>query len=286
MMKLMKLSVASCSVESQDTIILKAYTILSSHTNFQLSDVERIPLTSRRFDISHRDEWLLSLFASAVIAVSPRTHIPNIRVLLDLFIITHLRGVVPAAQALGSMVNKLVSKSSSAESSSDLTLEEALDIIFNTKIWFSRSDMLQRCNGTSNGSAMVLTDLCLDVANDRLLQINAICGLSWIGKGLLLRGHEKIKDITMIFMECLISGTTSALPLIQDSLDKTEEQNMDPLVMKCAADAFHVLMSDSEVCLNRKFNAIIRPLYKQRFFSSMMPIFQQLITRSHSSLSR
>ncbi|KAL1298239.1 hypothetical protein AAHE18_18G018100 [Arachis hypogaea] len=122
----------------------------------------------------------------------------------------------------------------------------------------------------ANGSAMVITDLCLGGANDRLLQINAVCGLSWIGKGLLMCGQEKIKDIAMIFIGCL----------------KTEEQPLDPLVMKCAADAFHVLMSDSDVCLNKKFHAIIRPLYKQRFFSSMMPVFQQLITNSHPSFSR
>ncbi|RDX83993.1 MMS19 nucleotide excision repair protein-like protein [Mucuna pruriens] len=286
-MKAMKLSVGSCAVESQNLIIQKAYSILSSHTNFQLKDVERLPLTPGKYNISLRDEGIISLFASIIIAVSPKTHIPNIRVLMHLFIITLLRGCVPVAQALGSILNKLVSTSKGAENPSDLTLEEALDVIFNTKIWFSStdSDMLQRCNGTSNGNEMVLTDICLGIANDRLLQINAIYGFSWIGKGLLLRGHEKIKDITMIFTECLISGTKSALPLIKDSLENTE-QIQDPLVMKCAADAFHTLMSDSEVCLNRNFHATIRPLYKQRFFSSMMPIFQQLITKSYTSLSR
>lgn len=285
-MKAMKLSVGNCAVESQNLIIQKAYSVLSSHTKFQLKEVERLPLTPGKYIISLRDEGIISLFASVVIAVCSKTHIPNIRVIVHLFIITLLRGVVPVAQALGSILNKLVSTSNRVENSSDFTMEEALDVIFNTKIWFSSTDMLQRCNGTSNGNEMDLTDICLGIANDRLLQINAICGLSWIGKGLLLRGHEKIKDITMIFMECLTPGTKSALPLIKGSLKNAEEQIQDPLVMKCAADAFHVLMSDSEVCLNRKFHATIRPLYKQRFFSSAMPIFLQLITQSCSSLSR
>ncbi|XP_019458712.1 PREDICTED: MMS19 nucleotide excision repair protein homolog [Lupinus angustifolius] len=286
MMKVMKLSVASCSVESQNTITQKANSVLSSNSNFQLNELDRLPLTPGKYDIPLRDEWILSLFASVIIAVSPKTCIPNIRVLLHLFMKTLLKGVVPVAQALGSMINKLLSNSNDAEISSDLTLEEALDFIFNTKIWFSSTDLLQRCNGTSNGKEMVLTDLCLGISNDRSLQINALCGLSWIGKGLLLRGHEKIKDISMIFMECLISGLKSALPLVQDSLESIEEQNLDPLVMKSAADAFHILMSDSEVCLNKKFHAIVRPLYKQRFFSSMMPIFLQLITKSLSPSSR
>ncbi|XP_057432306.1 MMS19 nucleotide excision repair protein homolog isoform X2 [Lotus japonicus] len=285
-MKVMKISVGSCSVESQNIILQKAYSIISSHTNFQFNEVGRSPLTPEKYDISPRDEGMLSLFASVTIAVSPKTHIPNIRGVLRLFIIALLKGVVPVAQALGSMINKFISKANDAENFNDLTLEEALDVIFSTKIWVSSTDVLQGCNGTNNGSEMVLTDLCLGIANDRLLQTNAICGLSWIGKGLLLRGHEKIKDITMIFIECLISGTKSALPLTKDSLENTEEQKWDPLIMKCSADAFHVLVSDSDDCLNRKFHAIIRPLYKQRFFSSIMPIFQQLITKSLSSFSR
>ncbi|XP_058759195.1 MMS19 nucleotide excision repair protein homolog isoform X1 [Vicia villosa] len=286
MMTAMKVSVGCCSVESQNVIIQKAYSILLSHTNFQLNEVERLPLTLGKYDISPRGEGILLLFTSVIIALRPKTLIPNIRGLLHLFIITLPRGFVPVAQALGSMVNKLISKSNDTEKSGEFTLEEALDIIFNTKIQFSSTNPLQRCNGSSNGSEMVLTDFCLGMTNDRLLQTSAICGLSWIGKGLLLRGHEKIKDITMIFTECLVSDRKSSLPLIEGSHENTEEQKWDPLTRKCAADAFHVLMSDAEVCLNRKFHATIRPLYKQRFFSSMMPIFLHLISRSDSSLSR
>ncbi|KAG2371127.1 MMS19 nucleotide excision repair protein-like protein [Vigna angularis] len=282
LIKTMKLSVGSCSVESQNLIIQNAYSILSSRTNFQLKELESLPLSPGKYNISLTDEGIISLFASVVIAVCPKTLIPNMRVLVPLFIVTLLRGIVPVAQALGSILNKLVSTSSSAENSSDITLEEALDAIFNTKLWFSSIDMLQRCNGTSNGKEIVLSDICLGFANDKLLQINAICGLSWIGKGLLLRGHEGIKDITITFLECLIPGTKSALPLVM----KSEDQIQDPLVMKSAADAFHVLMSDSEVCLNKKFHATIRPLYKQRFFSSMMPILLQLIAKAYSSSSR
>jgi len=282
----MKFSVGCCSKESQNVIIQKAYSILSSHTNFQLNDVGRLPLTFGKYDISLRDEGILLLFSSVIIALRPKTQVPNIRGLLHLFIITLLKGVVPVAQALGSMVNKLISKSNGAEKSDELTLEEALHIIFNTKICFSSNNMLEICDGSSNGNEIVLADVCLSMTNDRLLQTNAICGLAWIGKGLLLCGHEKIKDITMILTECLISDRNSSLPLIEGSHENTEEHKWDLLARKCATEAFHVLMSDSEDCLNRKFHATIRPLYKQRFFSSMMPIFLQLISSSDSSSSR
>lgn len=157
-MKVMKISVGSCSVESQNIILQKAYSIISSHTNFQFNEVGRSPLTPEKYDISPRDEGVLSLFASVTIAVFPKTHIPNIRGLLRLFIIALLKGVVPVAQALGSMINKFISKASDAENSNNLTLEEALNVIFSTKIWVSSTDVLQGCNGADNGSEMVLTE--------------------------------------------------------------------------------------------------------------------------------
>lgn len=284
LMKVMKLIVGNCTVQSQNIIIQKAYSVLSTHTMFQFKELEGLPLTLGQYDISLRDEWLLSIFASSVISVCPQTRIPNKRVVLRLFIINLLKGVVSAAQALGSMVNKMVSKSDGTEISGDLTLEEALDTIFNTKI--SGTRIFQKCSQVSNVDEVVLSDLCLGVGADSLLQINAICGLSWIGKGLLLRGHEKIKDVTMILLERSSSGSKSTLPLTQDAPANTDERILDPLVTKCAADAFHILMGDSEDCLNRNFHARIRPLYKQRFFATMMPIFQQLISKSQSSSSR
>ncbi|XP_062156644.1 MMS19 nucleotide excision repair protein homolog isoform X2 [Alnus glutinosa] len=297
MMTAMRHAVAFCTEESQNKIIQKAYSILALSTSFSLkeftsltipSQLDWLQLTQRIDNLSHRDEWILLLFASVVIAVRPQTHIPDVKGILYLFMTTLLKGYIPAAQALGSMVNKMGKKSSGSEISSDCTLEEALDIIFQMKLWNPHNNAaLMSCSGMTNGSEMGDTDLCLSVANNRLPQIHAIAGLSWIGKGLLLRGHEKVKDVTMIFLEFLLSNNRmDALSLKHHSLEKSFEQDLHPSTMKSAADAFHILMSDSEVCLNRKFHAIIRPLYKQRFFSTMMPILQPLIMKNDSSFSR
>ncbi|XP_065637191.1 MMS19 nucleotide excision repair protein homolog isoform X3 [Quercus suber] len=293
MMTAMKHAVAFCSEESQNEIIQKAYNVLSSSTSFPLKEsmaltipfqLEGLQLTQKMDNLLCRNEWILSLFASVVIAVRPQTHIPNVKVILNLFITTLLKGHVPAAQALGSIVNKFGKSSTGSEISSDCTLEEALDIIFQLKLWTHQDNgALLRCS--VNGSEMGHTDLCQAVVNNKLPQKLAITGLSWIGKGLLLRGHDKVKDVTMIFLECLLSNG-NALPLSQHSLENSCEQDLRASVMKSAADAFRILMSDSEVCLNRKFHAIIRPLYKQRFFSTMMPILQPLIMKSDSLLSR
>ncbi|XP_044487273.1 MMS19 nucleotide excision repair protein homolog isoform X1 [Mangifera indica] len=295
-MKAMKLAIASCSVETQTIIVQRAYNVLSSGTSFPLKEpMVAIPIQlkglqlTQEIDIgSSRDEWIYSLFASVIIALRPQTHIPNVRLVLQLFMTTMLKGNVPAAQALGSMVNKFVLNTNVIDVSSTCTLEEAMDIIFNMSLCSFDDIASSRIYGRmNNGGEMCLNSICRGVVNGRSLQIHAVTGLAWIGKGLLMRGHEKVKDITMILLECLLSNDQKGpLPVEQDSSEDSSKQGVHPSVMKCAADAFQILMTDSENCLCRKFHATIRPLYKQRFYSTIMPILQSLIMKSESSFSR
>ncbi|KAF4399204.1 hypothetical protein G4B88_022287 [Cannabis sativa] len=278
----MKVTVASCSWELQNTIIQKAYTVLASNTSllpkkspltFIPVELEGLQLTLHADNVSGKDELLLSLFASVIMAIQPRVEIPNIKEILHLFLTTLLKGHVSSAQALGSIINKLGTKSYRAEMSNGFMLEEAIDILLKTRSWNP-----QDSGALSSGNEMSLAELCLGFVNHRQLQINAIVGLAWVGKGLLLRGHEKVKDVVMILLECILpEGNIWASNLTQD---------LHPSVQKSAADAFHLLMSDSKICLNRKFHTIIRPLYKQRLFSIVMPILQSSIRKADSSISR
>ncbi|KAB5563913.1 hypothetical protein DKX38_003967 [Salix brachista] len=290
-MKVMKLAVACCSVESQNIIVDKAYTVLSSSTFLSMKDslsslqaqLEELEDTQEMVKFSSRDEWIHSLFTSVIIALHPQTRIPNIRTVLHFLMIVLLKGYVMAAQALGSLVNKLDLKTSGTEYSGGCTFEEAMDIIFGKNLSSSDHVPAERSGITGDWSETGLTNLCLGAANSGLLKIHSFVGLAWIGKGLLMRGHEKVKDITMVFLEGLLSnGRMGALPLEENNCN----WDMRLSAMKCSADAFQVLLSDSELCLNRKFHAIIRPLYKQRFFSTMMPILQSLIIQSDSLLTR
>uniref|UniRef100_A0A6N2NHI5 MMS19 nucleotide excision repair protein n=1 Tax=Salix viminalis TaxID=40686 RepID=A0A6N2NHI5_SALVM len=290
-MKVMKLAVACCSVESQNIIVNKAYTVLSSSTFLSMKDslsslqaqLEELEDTQEMIKFSSRDEWIHSLFTSVIIALHPQTRIPNIRTVLHFLMIVLLKGYVMAAQALGSLVNKLDLKTSGTEYSGGCTFEEAMDIIFGKNLSPSDHVPAERSGITGDWSETGLTNLCLGAANSGLLKIHSFVGLAWIGKGLLMRGHEKVKDITMVFLEGLLSnGRMGASPLEENNCN----WDMHLSAMKCSADAFQVLLSDSELCLNRKFHAIIRPLYKQRFFSTMMPILQSLIIQSDSLLTR
>lgn len=292
-MMAVKLAVGSCSEESQNIIIQKAYGALSSGISIPFKEsmddsssikLENLHLSEQLNKLSPRDEWILSLFASVIIAMRPRTHIANGKGILHLFMTALVKGCAPAAQALGSVINKLGTPSNEIAISTGCTLEEAMEIIFRSKLWNINENEVLRGSGTSHSSKVGLTELCLGFSSNKLLQVHAIAGLAWIGKGLLLIGHEQVKDVTKILLECLLADDrVGASELRQGLLETICKQ---PSVMRSAADAFHILMSDSEVCLNRKFHAKIRPLYKQRFFSTVMPILQSLIVKSDSSLSR
>ncbi|XWS11994.1 hypothetical protein CRYUN_Cryun37aG0052400 [Craigia yunnanensis] len=234
------------------------------------------------FNATQTNKRILSLFAAVIIAVHPQTHIPNIRPILYLFMTTLLRGNVAAAQALGAMVNKLGPKSTGGQTSSDCTLEQAMDIILNSSSWIfhnnSSSDIQAKMTSVHD---IGLINLCNGVGSCNSLQIHAIVGLAWIGKGLLMRGHARVKDMTMIFLWCLqSSGGADISHQEKGASQNNYELNLDHSVMKSAADAFQILMGDSELCLNREFHAVIRPLYKQRFFLTMMPILQSLVMKS------
>ncbi|KAF8393447.1 hypothetical protein HHK36_021691 [Tetracentron sinense] len=295
-MTAMKLAVRGCSEENQGLIIQKAYSVLSSSDTFPLKEslpvrtpvkLDELQLTQDVDSFSCRDDWLISLFASVIIAVLPQTHLPNVRVILKLFVTVLLRGHVPAAQALGSMVNKLPVKINGAEVSSGCTLEEATDILFMMCCSVFDTGTLRKGRCMDGSNEVDLINMSLKFSNNRLVQIHAMVGLAWIGKGLLMRGHEKVKDITMIFLRCLRSSSDMGIfPLQQGLLGDGSGKDIYPLVMKSAADAFHVLLSDSEFCLNKRFHATVRPLYKQHFFSTMMPILLSSITESDSSISR
>lgn len=286
MMKAMKLIVASCLEENQYKIIDKAYSLLSSSTSFPLKEPLQngVQIIGELGNISYRDEWILSLFTSVIIAVRPQVQIPNLRSILYLLTTTNLRGHAPSAQALGSLVNKLPQKSNAVKISSNFTLEEAVDGIFNLNLWSLHSSCSSHVNGgMANGNKIGLIDLCRGASNSSMLQIHAITGLAWIGKGLVMRGHEKVRDITMVFLECLLSNEKiPILPQEQEISGQSHGQEMHHSAMKHAADAFQILMSDSETCLSRQFHAVIRPLYKQRFFSTMMPLLQSMMLKADS----
>lgn len=275
-----------CSEESQKIIVEKAYSVLPLSSYFSqdgspisvISMVDGLKLSHKLEDMSAKDKWILSLFSSLIIALRVQTDIPNVIKILGLFMTMLLKGHVPSAQALGSILNKLGNKERSSE---DCSLEEAIDVIFSPRA-NQATHSLKRSLEVIEETKMDLVNACLDFENPRQVQKNAIVGLAWIGKGLLMRGHEKIKEVTEILLECLLFNNENL-----NHASPVDNGSDGPLsIMKCAADAFGILMSDSKDSLTRRFHAITRPLYKQHYFSTIMPILQSLIMKSDSLLKR
>ena len=287
-MMAMKIAVGYCTEENQGTLVRKAYSILSS-TTFLLVDSLLLPVSNLEAlqsipdmsDLSCKDEWLISLFASLVIALRPKTPLPDVGKLTRLLTIFLLKGHLPAAQALASLINKWPADTSRTEVSSAYKLEEAVDLVLESLLSVLTSSSLEEYKIVN------CTDGRVSCSSPSSVQIHAIIGLAWIGKSLLLRGHERVKEIAMSLLKCLLSNqivNITSAPM--DESENGNSQGTHSLLVRAAADAFHVLLSDSEGCLNKKFHATIRPLYKQRFFSSMMPVLLSSIKESHSSSTR
>ncbi|KAH6782324.1 hypothetical protein C2S51_007617 [Perilla frutescens var. frutescens] len=283
LMTAMKKAVGSCSKESQEIIINKAFGVLSSSTVFGQTEIksgssivneEELHQTHNPGDSPCRDEWLTSLFASVIIGLRPQTSISNGKMIVQLFIKSLLNGHVPSAHALGSLVNKLPLDINGMDSSRNLTLNKALDLISPSFMGISHYDNISR----NDGSGIDFSSLRLNTLRMQS-GINTVVGLAWIGKGLLMRGHEKIKDITMALLSFLTLDCNGGN---LKELQKIDEDDVHQLRI-IAADAFHIIMSDSGESLSRAYHATVRPLYKQRFFSTIMPIFLSLVMKSDAS---
>jgi DNA repair/transcription protein MET18/MMS19 len=175
---------------------------------------------------------------------------------------------MPAAYALASIFNKyLHSPEFSRENQLDKILDDILERCFSTVLDDSSSKISHSSAGTSDD-----VDSSDVFSGNKLSKINILSSLAWIGKGLLMRGDEKVKDISMFLLKILCSDEILAsIPSHQE--EPCGSDSSDTSLAISAARAFHVMMSDSEMCLNKKFHARIKPLYKQRFFSILMPIF-------------
>lgn len=215
-----------------------------------------------------QDAALVCLLSSVTVGLRPQTPVPDMIMMIKLFSIFLLNGQIPAAHALASILNKYLQNS---ELPDENKLDKIVDVILgrcfsivlaSSTLKMSHSSAATsdnaNCSGSMSGSIGLRSDI--------------LCGLAWIGKGLLMRGDEKVKDISMFLLKCLVLDQISAnIPPHQEEF--SDNVSLDASLATSAADAFHVMMSDSEVCLNKKFHARIKLLYKQRFFSILMPIF-------------
>ncbi|KAL5197207.1 hypothetical protein ABZP36_000719 [Zizania latifolia] len=273
----MQLLVGICTEEQQSLIVQKAYATISSMLSLSVKSMTQHPLAVDESVplCSVHDTSLVCMLSSVIVGVRPQTPLPDMKMMINLFTVFLLKGQIPAAHALASIFNKYLQNSEfSHENELDKLLGTILERCFSTISSSSDMKIALSSAGTTDDA------YCSESLSGIIVSKNDILsGLAWIGKGLLMRGHEKVKDISLFLLKCLCSDQS----LVGFSPHQQEHGTNDSSYVSLAtsaADAFHVMMSDSEVCLNKKFHARIKPLYKQRFFSILMPIFLSKIKES------
>ncbi|XP_049931512.1 MMS19 nucleotide excision repair protein homolog [Nymphaea colorata] len=297
LMLMMRLAVSYCTEEHQTLIVMKGYQILMAKTSFlhrdscffSASASEDIIRRTTASYFSLFDKWLVSLLASVVIALRPRVILPDVWMLLKIFTVAVITGLEAAAQALGSMVNKWPT-ALDTDIVGACTLEDALDFILKIVCDSSRwNNQSVKCVSLANIQKNITH---INIDGGCFVDTHAVVGIAWITKGLVMRGHEKVKNMATFLLECLLSsGRVKHLTVQIDngsfkdkSVESFEDKSFEASIS--AADAFQLISSDSEVSLNKIFHASIRPLYKQRFYASMMPLISHNIAESDFSVTR
>jgi DNA repair/transcription protein MET18/MMS19 len=273
----MKLVIGICTEEQQSLIVQKAYDTISSMLSLPVKSMTRhllavdeaVPL------YSVRDTFLMCMLSSVIVGLRPQTPVPDMLMMINLFTVFLLKGQIPAAHALASIFNKNLHNSEfSHENKLDKVIDTILERCFSTISVRSNMKTSLSCAGRSDDAN------CSEILSGSIeSKDDIISGLAWLGKGLLMRGDEKVKDVSLFLLKCLCSDQSLAGISSHQEEHGISDSSYASLATS-AADAFHVMMSDSEVCLNKKFHARIKPLYKQRFFSILMPIFLSKIKES------
>lgn len=296
----MRLSVQYCTEELQKTVLIKALDMLpirnknwSNGTSIASVPHQVIGNASlNSIDRSNQDEWKIALFASVVVSLRPKIVLHNKKQILEMFISTLLgKGdsmiKEAASQALGSMINKCPVEVDHAmlgvlslDQAIHSVLEESLLKIVGNHVPQDPSEM-----ASNNAWSVELGDIHDDIG----VQIQAVTAVAWIGKGLAMRGHGKISDVAMLLLNILRSSSSVCAMSSQNNnckIDMDEIRNEKYLLAKAAADGLGIIMKDSKTSLNKDCYACMRPLYKQRFFTSMIPILALAIRESGAQPSR
>ncbi|KAJ3670959.1 hypothetical protein LUZ60_008385 [Juncus effusus] len=237
----MKHLVASCTADHQFIILQKSFEIVLKTISFPVESIpsfDKIQEYKSGFSnpVSLQDLNLISLFSSVVISLRPQTLLPNSNsnLILNLFLYFLLNGHIPSAQAFASILNK---SSTNDKQILDKSIENCLLILSK---------------------------------DENILRKEIITGFSWIGKGLVMRGDERSKEIIKFLLKCVLLSS--------------ENESLD--VQLSAAEGFYVIMSDSEGVLCKNVHAVIKPLYKQRLFASLLPVFLDSMRESDRSNKR
>ncbi|CAM6010101.1 unnamed protein product [Sphagnum balticum] len=266
-MEAMRVAVQKCNITTQKKILQKGSEILfscrSEDTRCTTDSSVQEGMETAKSQVACVDErgWVVGHLAAVVVSLIPSTDICNERVLLEEFVGVAIHGQSPllteaAAHAVASMLNKWEAL--------HLHLEDMIHLALD-KGWFAELAQKKK-QSTNEGSVANDTK---DVSGDHVQRrVRAICAIAWAGKGLAMRGHSRVADVASLLITLLLSGT-----------DREE----DGTIRMAAAQGFSIIVEDSPVCLNKAHHAVIRPLFKQRFFHSMLAPLMEAMQKASAA---
>ncbi|BBM97843.1 DNA repair/transcription protein MET18/MMS19 [Marchantia polymorpha subsp. ruderalis] len=283
LMEVIRVTVQRCPERLQKEILTMSLSVLqggySPEQNTKLSGV-------RSLSAKHMEgkEWLVALVGSVIVGLLPSVLFEERESVLRLLVSTSVANLDPvitdtAAQAAASMLNKWNEKKSESEEAGSFPLKEAITIAVDEG-WMPIIKQVRR-----DGTGDMPNSFCAEDAEKSAAR--SIYALALAGKGLAMRGHSRIADIAGAMLRVLeslgkpvaYSGTTDSFEM-KDQSDKLTES----AVGRAAVESFGLIVNEHASFLSKSQNAVIRPLYKQRFFTSILsPLIEAVRLDSNQS---
>ncbi|KAI5079368.1 hypothetical protein GOP47_0004847 [Adiantum capillus-veneris] len=254
-LEIVQFSVSRCNEPSQRQLMLKMldpFLRASSHLVVHLEV---------------QDVWIVGFFASTVIALLPSVQIPDEEKALSRLLAAAVSSAcspvnVVASEAVGCMLNKWHASSDKklATSGIDASITEATDLLIKGE-WISRALCHERSSNhlPIPEEALVLKRKCIKL-------------LACAGKGLAMRGHIAVSDVAMLLLslvQCKKSLTGTNPGNLLEVLWPNDQEKC--IVSFAAAEALGFISKESNSSICKQNHFIIKPLYQQRFFVSMLP---------------
>ncbi|KAL2653858.1 hypothetical protein R1flu_021986 [Riccia fluitans] len=264
LMTLVRVTVQKCTEKLQSMILAEGLRVLkrkSSSGHMMTNEPNGCEAPSA--EAVEGREWCVALIASVVVGLLPSVLSAEKEYLLRLFVSTSIADLEPvitdvAAQAAASLLNKWQEDKLGRNQGDICTLDEAV-VIAVEEGWLPRVEKVLAGNGSYPESV-------------EKLAVRSVYALALTGKALAMRGHSRVSEIAGLMLRLLQSQTTAfkrGKPNILDSEGKLEEASQSA-VGKIAVESFGIIVKDHSTFLSKSQNATVKPLYKQRFFTSML----------------
>ena len=234
------------------------------------------------YSIQCKDICTTGLFVCLVISLRPSIQIPRKQAVLFKLLETavlpscnHIADIL--SNAIGSLLNKWVDNSAEKglTNGNTFSLEEAINMILKGE-WIPKNDFILLNGHVSSAESSENSEL--------YVKLRCIKLLASISKGLAMKGHIMVAEFATLLLRLVVCQNCPS-NIENDSLlyfiwPKEEELSV---IGKAAAEGLGFIVKGQGTFLNKDHHTIIRPLYQQRFFLSMLSLLTQTLKQADTN---